>query len=494
MTVESTAPDGGNDLDLGRRAASGAIWITLETLGVQATSFAVFAVMARFILPSDVGLIGISISVIYSLKFLVLDNVLTVIVTKERGTDLEYTTGFWINLLFGLGCFVLTFASAGLAEQAFSAPGLAPVMRKLSVLLIFMPLSQTHEAWQWRHLRFRFLAFRALSGAAIGAVVGVTMASLGYGVSALISQQIVTSITSVIFLWIGSPWQPTFDFSRPAAKEIAGFMRSSMPNAVANVVNQNFDTFLVAFFFGTTSVGIYNVGKRVRMALQSVSTRSIVSITLTAFADLQNDRPRLRQVVLKSVMLAVAIGGPIFVGTSAVSKEAIPLLFGDKWASAVPVLALLSLSGLMMTLLAMHDGIFYSQRRPSYAFYVSSLYSLLALVGFVVCSSVGLASLALPFVLPYVLVVPFSVWLMSRRIELRVADWYHACLPGTVSSLIMYGAIRLVDSHLGDLGNLTRLLILVPLGMVVYGAALATVGREAFAPVLEMVRRKMRRG
>ncbi len=67
---------------LGRRAASGAVWITIETVFGQGMSLVVFSVMAHFLGPRDFGLVSISFVFVWSTKFILLDQICAAIMRK----------------------------------------------------------------------------------------------------------------------------------------------------------------------------------------------------------------------------------------------------------------------------------------------------------------------------------------------------------------------------------------------------------------------------
>jgi O-antigen/teichoic acid export membrane protein len=48
----------------------------------------------------------------------------------------------------------------------------------------------------------------------------------------------------------------------------------------------------------------------------------------------------------------------LFIGASAISNDAVPLLFGARWAAAAPVFAWLAIGGLMSVMIGYNDTIF----------------------------------------------------------------------------------------------------------------------------------------
>jgi teichuronic acid exporter len=168
------APSGPVIAPLKQRAFTGAIWMAIEMVGVQGASFVVFAVMAHFVSPRDFGLISICFLAVQSLQMLVLYNVSTIAVRRREVRDIDFTTAFWITMGFALGAFLLLFAISGYVEILFHAPGLKPVLRAMSITLLFMGLSRTHETWLMRQFQIQALAIRGLAGAILGGITAIT--------------------------------------------------------------------------------------------------------------------------------------------------------------------------------------------------------------------------------------------------------------------------------------------------------------------------------
>lgn len=467
MNEKQIEPD-----SLRQRIAKGASWVAIEMVGVQATLFAIFVQMSHFVGPREFGLINISFLAVQTSQMLILYNVDTVVARKQNAADIEYTTAFWLIIGFSTAAFGALFAFADLAERLFRAPGLAPIFRAMSIIILFMGLGRVHETWMLRHFRFKSLAMRGLAGAGASAVVGLIMAVQGFGVWALMGQQVTNSLVSTVLLWITCPWRPSFHFSQTTAKEIFRFLRTVVPNSLAYAANQNCDTFLIALFFGPVSAGIYNVGKRLRLMLQLVIGVPINNIAMPALAEIQNEPERLRRGLTSLLTLACIICSPVFLGVASVSDEVIAVIFGQKWAAAAPVLALLSCSGLAITLLQYSDTILTLKNKQIISLYLSLIYSVTALLAFVVCVHTGAKSLAFPFVIPYVLVFPLSIVLVSGLIGLSMREWLRALAPGLVSACLMFIVVKTVGNYLTEFRNIERLFIMCAGGATMYAALL----------------------
>ncbi len=492
MTIESEIA-GEEGPSLKARATAGALWILLEMIGVQGTSFAVFATIAHFVSPSDVGLISVCFLVTQSIKMLAIDPTVTAITRRQQATDADYTTAFWITIAISVAAAALVAGIAPFCERLFNSPGLTRVLVAMSTTLVVIGIARTHEGWMTRNFRFRPMAIRALVGAVIGGVTGVVLAIHGWGVWALVTQQLVTTSVAMILIWITCPWRPGFDFSVTTAREIFLFLRSIWANALVGITSSNCDTFLVAYSFGPAAVGVYNVAKRVRLAIQLVASNPINGVLTPALAEIQGDPVRLKRGMLSALALICAACGPVFVGASAVSNEAIQVVFGARWADAGPVLELLSFGGLAIVLLLYCENVFVTLKRPSWNLAVTVAYAVIALAGFLLLRGDPRVSVAVPFVLPYVVTLPMALVMVSRLTGISLGDQIGAMAPGLVSCGLMFVVVRVADHLLGNYSLTLRLALLCPLGAVVYTGAIWVFGRQTAMLVVDLGRRAFKR-
>ncbi len=343
---EAPTQPGPASRSLGVMAMSGAMWITIEMVTVQGLSLVVFSILAHLLNPRDFGYVAISFTFIYSLKSLTIDQVVTPMMRKLKATHDEWTTAFWINVGLGVTTAILLCSMSWAADGIFHANGLGRVIRPMSLMLVALSLSRTQEAWLMRNFQMRVLAIRSVIGMVIGAAAGITAALLGLGVWSLVIQQCVGSFSGLAMLWLITPWRPGLRISRSTAREIFLYLRAISGNAALGVLNQNADTALIALIFGPAAVGIYSIGKRLKLALQMVATNPVNGVALPALSESQDNPARQQRVFLTATRLVFTCCAPVFLGAAAVASPIIVLLFGARWAGAASVFAWLSVGAL----------------------------------------------------------------------------------------------------------------------------------------------------
>jgi O-antigen/teichoic acid export membrane protein len=474
---------------LGRLAATGAIWITIDMVATQGISLLVFLVLARFLSPHDFGLVSIGYTLAISIKLIFVDSVIAALLRKHTLTSLDYTTVFWLLAVVAALLSLLLLGVSGFADTLFHSPGLDPVIKAMAFLVVGMTLSRTQDAWLVKNFQFRTLGLRSIAASVVGGTAGVISAASGAGIWALVILQNVTMITSLSLLWFVCPWRPTFAFSRTAAAEMTRFALSICSSNFLGVVNENVDTLLIGFIWGPVGAGLYNMAKRLRLALQSVTAAPVNGIAMPTIAAAQSDDARLSRVILSTTRMIFTLCTPICVGLSALSGEAVVIFFGEKWSAAAPVLAVLAIGSLPSTLIGLYCAVFVVQNRPRWAFYLAGLFTVIAFVSVFGFGKSDIAILAVPFVLPFVVTLPLSIEYLCRVTTITRRQWVATGLPQVCAAAIMYVVLIYLEQFSFGLPAFVQFFVVGGIGTAAYLLVLLVISPSALTDAIKIVRR-----
>lgn len=117
-------------------------------------------------------------------------------------------------------------------------------------------------------------------------------------------------------------------------------------DSIINYLNTNLSTLVLARILGAGVAGdttAYNVAVVPPMKLNPIITR----VLFPAFAKIQDDTEKLRVNFYKLLSVVGIINFPALLGLMVVSNNFVPLVFGEKWNSIIPVLQLLCVVGLL---------------------------------------------------------------------------------------------------------------------------------------------------
>ncbi len=175
-------------------------------------------------------------------------------------------------------------------------------------------------------------------------------ALLGLGVWALVGQTIVFAVVSVLLMWRLGDFRPKASFSFAKLREIASFSSAVFLDTLGNFVNRQSDTVVMGLFFGPATVGLYQIGARLRDLVVTLMGRSLTAVSLPEFSRVQHDPPALRKRYLHVVSLAGLSTVPPLALLAAVGEPLVASL-GGKWepyaATAGAAVALLCLQSIV---------------------------------------------------------------------------------------------------------------------------------------------------
>lgn len=284
---------------------------------------------------------------------LVVTNVLSVVVEggfgsaiiqKEGLDELDLNTVFWINLAISTILYVGVFLTAGWIAEFFHEPALVSVIRWLGVVLFFGALRVVQQAQISRRLQFRRFFFATLTGTIAGGVVGIIGALSGWGVWALVIQQLATQGLSCAMLWMMTRWFPRFRFSWSRSKGLFSFGSRMLAASLLDSVYNNLRQIVIGWMYSPSDVAFFNRGKSFPYDVVINVNRSIDSVLFPVLARFQGTPDRIRAMVEKSIRVSSFVMWPLMAGLAVVAEPLVRVLLSDKWLPCVPILQLCCLA------------------------------------------------------------------------------------------------------------------------------------------------------
>ena len=141
-------------------------------------------------------------------------------------TDLEHEhldAAFWVQLAIGVAIAGITVGAAGWIATFFAEPRLTEVLQVLALFPAITAFTLVQQAQLKRQFEFRALAIRHIISAVAGAIIGIALAVLGYGVWSLVAQMLGGAVVGLVVLWRASSWRPRFAFSMRHFRDLVGF-------------------------------------------------------------------------------------------------------------------------------------------------------------------------------------------------------------------------------------------------------------------------------
>lgn len=456
--------------DLTQKIRRGLSWKLTTAVFGQGTQTLVAIVLAHLLVPREVGLAGMAIAfsgLVFAFSDLGLGSAL---VQRKTLTEEDRSTVFWLNVGAGAALTVGAVAVSPLIASFYSNPQVMPLFAVLSCSFLLTALGQTQAALLTREMSFRSLELRTIAATLVGAAAAVTLAATGFGAWAIIAQVVCTSGASTVMLWTVSPWRPRLVFSHESFRSLGSFGAKTFLMRVLVYFNLNGDNLLIGRYLGAPALGVYAVAYNVMMLPTTRITDRLRDVFYAAFVRFQHDSRRLGEAWLRVNGLTGALLVPAFLGLLVVAPDLVPVVLGQRWHAAIPVLQLLSLGGVAQSLQAYNGNVYQALGRPGRFLRFMCFSTAVTVSAFVIGLQWGVVGVAGSFAVARWIVLFVNTVGISRLLDLsplRPLRAYAAVISraGVMAAAVAAGRLALIEAGLPP-G--LRLVSLIAAGTIVY--------------------------
>lgn len=348
---------------LKNKAIKGMGWSAVENVTRLGVTFVVNIILARLLAPEEYGLIGI-ISIFIAISNTVVDSGFkNALIRKQNVTDTDYSTVFYINLTLAVLLSITLFLSAKAIASFFESPDLVALTRVMSSIVIINAFAIVQQARITKVIDFKTQTKVTFIASIGSGIIGIAMAFTGYGVWALVGQQISSKLFSTFLFWVYNRWVPKLVFSWISFKEMWNFGSKLLASSLIDTIWMEIYQVIIGKYYTPTTLGLYTRARQFSDLCSSNLTSIVQRVSYPVLSNIQDDRIRLKfayQKVIKTTMLPTFV---LMLGMAACAKSMIYVLIGSQWLECVPMLQIICTYGMLYPLHALNLNMLQVQGR-----------------------------------------------------------------------------------------------------------------------------------
>ena len=366
-----------------KQLTNGVLWNFIEKALMEGAQFVIGIILARLLLPSDFGLIGM-LAIFVAISNVFIDGGFAkALIQKKECTDIDYSTAFVSNIVVSLLIYVILFISAPWIAVFYHEPILTDLTRVLALNYVLGSFNIVQRARLMSNVDFKSLAKIRVSSVFVGGIVGVVMAYTGFGVWSLVGQTISATLLQIIVFPFFSKWKPSFRFSQESFRNLFGFGSKLMIIGVYSAAINNISTIAIGRAFRSSQLGFYTRASQFSQLISFTVTDVLGSVTFPILSHLQDDKDHMVSVYRKVLYLTAMIIFPIMILCTLLAKPIILILLTEKWLPCVVLMQWLFLARMFTPLSSVNINILNAVRRSDLFLkleMVKAPYTILALV------------------------------------------------------------------------------------------------------------------
>ncbi|WP_438767199.1 lipopolysaccharide biosynthesis protein [Kushneria sp. TE3] len=490
---------------MNRDLRSGFVFGFIEKYSNLIVQFAVTMVLARFLTPTEFGVVATVMVIIFFFNLLGEMGLGPAIIYHKELTTEEIRGLFIICFILGIALYFTFSAGAFVAADFFNNEIYYGVMPLIGAMILFSVISIVPETLLRREKRFSVVAIITLISALVSGAIACVMAYRGYGVYALVWKSIIHTGMRFVLVCFYAGWRNLVGkVALTGFRTVLGFSTYQFMFNFLNYFSRNSDKILISKFIGEAAVGLYDMAYRLMM----LPIQNIAGIATAALQPVYSTfgqkevAESYNGLVNKIFFLGFFVAIYIFL----FADKIIYVLYGPGWERSAVILQCLTPFLIFQIVLATTGGIWQTLGQTKSLFYCgvfSSITSVLAISTGVYLNNLYLVA----FLLSMASVLNFvqCFWLLhikneNFRMEILLKGMPSTVLLSAVLMAVMFLGVYLMPSPFGFMASktLSSLCDLVVFGIaqvaivLIAGVLLKNESAIFFARILQKPLRKMK--
>lgn len=311
------------------------IWRFAERCGAQLVTFIVSIVLARILIPEDYGTVAL-VTVFTTIMQVFVDSGLsTALIQKKDADDLDFSSVFYFNFGVCIILYLIMFFAAPFIASFYEMPGLISIVRVISLTIVISGVKGVQQSYVSRNMLFKRFFYATLSGTIFSAFLGIAMAYAGFGVWAIVAQQLSNTAIDTLILWITVKWRPKLMFSWDRLKGLLGFGWKMLCSALLDTIFHNLRSLIIGKVYSSADLAYYNEGVKFPKLIVTNINTSIDSVLFPAMAKEQDNKDRVKNMTRRSIMVSCFIMAPLMMGLACCASNIVTIVLTEKWLPCV---------------------------------------------------------------------------------------------------------------------------------------------------------------
>ncbi len=335
-----------------RKADSGFRWNSISLIFSATTKIIMMIILSRLFTPGEYGVMGL-ILIIIGLGVLFSDiGVSGAVIHYQKVSQQHLSTLYWLSFIVGFSIFLIFILVAPLISIFYNEPDLTLFVRITAIMFLITPLGQQFETLFRKELKFKSLAFIEILNSTILICISTILAFYGWGVISVLIAYLSKSFSkSFLIFFIGLKiWKPTFEFEFFELSKFLSFGMYQMGERSLDYFFSNIDKILIGKFFGTISLGYYNLAYNLILYPITLINPIFTRVSFPYFSKMQNNTKALKENFFDLIDNISFINFPIYLFLIVIAPYFVPLLYGPQWYPSIILVQILSVMGILRSI------------------------------------------------------------------------------------------------------------------------------------------------
>ena len=334
-----------------------------------------------------------------------------IIQTEEKYLTTIANTSYWLNWFLCLGIFAFQCVLSWPIAYFNHDMGLIWPLCVSALIYLFFPLFMVNSALVERENRLEVTAMCTAGQSFISNILIVAMALSGMGIWSIVLAMLLSTPVWVIVTWKYSSWRPPRRFSLEGWREVISFGKNLLGVELLNKLRMNLDYLIVGGFLGRSALGMYFFAFNAGSGITTNIVLALNSALFPHLCEVRQNKNKLKKQYFGSLKSNILIIVPIVLLQSSLAYFYVPIIFGEKWIPAIPILIMICLSVIPRSIAWTATILLNSVDKTHISLYFDLIFTVVFAGSILIAINWGIYWVAASVLISHALILPiFTVW------------------------------------------------------------------------------------
>jgi len=450
------------------------VFINIIWSGVERFSFILIQlistlVIARFITPSDFGLVSILL-IFNTIGYAFVESGFGQALIREKHVDeIDFNSVFYFNILVSVIVYSILFLSSPLIASFFSQPKLELISKIVFISIPIYSLGIVHQTIMVRESKFKNLSLVSILASGFSGLIAIICAYILKNYWAIVIQVISYSFLRLLFFFIFSRWKPQFIFSWVRVNKLFPFSINLLLTTIIGVFFDNLYSLIIGKFYSSSVLGNYSQARRMQQLPTATITSMLLTVFYPLFADMQYESAKLKEVFLKSLSIILYIISPLMCFLAISADYLFPLLLTDKWSGAILFFKILCITGIFYPIHIFNINLLKAIGESKAYLIIEVINKVIMMFFLLFAYKLDIISLVVSQVIYYVVVVIFlDLSFCGKKVGINFLDQLKVIMPVVFASISSVVITYILMLNIKFFSNLISTLMVFIFGSFIY--------------------------
>jgi O-antigen/teichoic acid export membrane protein len=388
-------------------------WLAMGEIGHRILRIGTVVILARVLTPHDYGLIAIIFLTIEFSNLLTFQGGITskLIHTDEQDLHTLTNTAYWMNWLICGTVFLIQCLVSFPVALLYQDNQLILPICAVGLTYWIIPLFTVQAALIQRENRMKIISIAGLTNSLIANTLTISFALLGMGIWSVVLAHILSHVSWLTVYLRSHSWRPTISFNLKDWQKIFKFAKYPIGIEFLDKLRANLDYILIGHFIGVEQLGLYYFAFNAGLGI-SLSVIRIFSVSLLPYFCIDRENiDLLKKKYFRGLQIVTIIALPLIALQSSLANLYVPIVFGQKWIPAIPILILICLSAIPRPYALVSEQLLLSIDKGFVSLRWNLIFTIVLAIALLIAVQWNILAVAICVLIIHLIALPaFSIW------------------------------------------------------------------------------------